>query len=169
MNGAEVILNNIQIIFKNEVDVTGFFPSGRVDIFHVSIPVGELFEKNSFRVKLSKRRFLKDIQTALSDVPDGQRAFVSFLFGTDGTGVSSQITLNQDVAIRRAGALGRLLRDTGLHEGQFSVGFAAHSSENVMAVYQIGKQINGTENLIYHRESDTNNRTTSMVSGGGAD
>jgi len=129
------VLSKISHAFFAELDIQGRFSTQGGNTFEVQFPSDRMFRRGSFRVRPDMMPFLDQLVTAVQSAPTGKKQQLAILFGT-GTGpVDREMTRSQEVAVRRAGAIARYLREQGIADGTFTTGFSAIPEGQILAAF----------------------------------
>jgi len=129
------VLNLVQRAFLAEMDIPGRFATKGGNTFEVEFPAEHLFQRGSLRVRPDKTPFLDQLINAVQAAPSFKPQQVALLFGSGVGTVDREMTRPQEIAVRRAGALARHLKRSGLPDGVFTTGFAAIPEGTIKAVF----------------------------------
>ena len=130
------LLTDIEGMFQTEFALSARYPAEGGTVLEVTIPAAYLFVAGDLEVRSDRHAFLRDLTDVLSKTDGIHRQEVAFLFGSGEGLVSSTLSRQQELAVRRAGSLGRLLRSMGLEGGAYSTGFAPVKEGEIVALFR---------------------------------
>jgi len=130
------LLTGVKGAFYAELGIEGRFTGAGGHILELEVPVNMLFSGVETDVRSDRKAFLDKVTSMLKGASRHERQQVLFLFGNGEKAVSTELTRGQEIAVRRAGALARYLRDKGLEGGTYGAGFAAHDDSNILIVFR---------------------------------
>ncbi|GHF29331.1 hypothetical protein GCM10017044_25730 [Kordiimonas sediminis] len=121
---TDTVLTDINGLFMTEFSIPGRYTSEGGDVMEFTIPESFFYVRGSLTVRTDKHPFLDSLIETIKRIDKGTQQEMVFMFAS-GTGrISSGLDAGQELSIRRAGALARMLADKGLPLGAFSTGFA---------------------------------------------
>lgn len=129
------VLSAVQRAFIAQMELPGRFGTQGGNTFEVEFPADRLFRRGSLKVKPEVTPFLDQLVTAVQLENKGRTSQLALLFGSGQGTVARVMTRPQEIAIRRAGALARHLKNSGVPDGTFTTGFAAIPEGQILAAF----------------------------------
>jgi len=129
------VLQNVHRAFLSEMGLKGRFGTEGGNTFEVQFPAENLFQQGSFSVRSDMTYFLDQLLNTVQATPAGNKQQLAILFGSGVGTVDREMTRGQEMAVRRAGSIGRYLRRKGIADGIFTTGFTAVPEGEVLAVF----------------------------------
>jgi len=129
------VLSKISQAFIAKLEIKGRFSTQGGNTFQVQFPADRMFQRGSFRVRGDITPFLDQLVTAVQSAPAGKKQQIAIMFGTGPGPVAREMTRSQEVAVRRAGAIARHLREQGIADGTFTTGFSAIPEGQILAAF----------------------------------
>lgn len=131
----DIVLSQVQRTFLAELELEGRFASSGGNTFEVEFPADMLFQRGSFRVRSDMTPFLDQLIAAVQSAPAHKPQQLAILFGSGAGAVDREMTRPQEIAVRRAGAIGRYLKRRGVVDGVFTTGFVAIPEGQIRAAF----------------------------------
>ena len=131
---TDTILTDIDGLFMTEFSIPGRYGTSGGDVLEFTFPEEFLFARGSLKVRPDRNQFLDNLADAVMRSDTGHRQEIVFLFASGEGPVSADIDPLQELSIRRAGALARLLREKGLEDGTYTTGFAPAELGNIVVL-----------------------------------
>ncbi|WP_262691472.1 hypothetical protein [Kordiimonas aestuarii] len=143
----DVALQAVQRAFYAEFSIEGRFANHGGNVFEVEFPQEYLFMPGSFNVRPDMHGFLDQLLAAQSQGFSNKRQEIAFMFGSGVGAVAAEMTRSQEIAVRRAGALARYLKNKGVPDGAFITGFVGIEEGKILAVFRNTSEIGVVSSL----------------------
>lgn len=131
----DIVLRQVKQSFLSEMELPGRFSSSGGKIFEVQFPAERLFQRGSFQIRPNMTGFLDQLIRHVLTAPDRNAQKIAFMFGSGAGAVDRELTRAQEIAVRRAGSLARYLRDKGIPDGTFTIGFVTIPEGDMLAAF----------------------------------
>ena len=134
--GADNYLDGVQDLFLAELGIEGRFAGERGHVLEIAFPLEYFFEADSLEVRRNRHTLLSQLAAMARTETRGRQNDITFLFGTGMEPITAEITESQDTALRRAGALARLLGEFGLSPGRYTTGMIPGDPAQIIAIFK---------------------------------